>query len=148
MNRDIIKQLSEERDDAIFDGMSQLLGCSNQAGGMTLGDFAASMMIMQLLHEEKLLISFEWREQEGLKLAFSVDEQRSRYVEIRKKAREALGDKFDELYESHKQEENEIARRGLDDNDGRLYYFVLPKMNNDGTHEPWGERDVPWNPRE
>jgi len=58
----------------------------------------------------------------------------------------ALGERFEGIYQRVLQGENECSRANLDNNDGRLYSYVIPKFYPDGSHEPWGPKDVPWNP--
>ena len=54
------------------------------------------------------------------------------------------GNNFEKLYEEARATQNHCARANLGSS-GILHDYVLPKFNADGTHEPWREKDVPWN---
>jgi hypothetical protein len=71
--------------------------------------------------------------------------ERAQYAKALKKARDTLGSDFDALYAECLKEHNEGARCGLDSSNGTLFCFVLPKFNPDGTHDPVGPKDQPWN---
>ena len=117
-----------------------------RVAGITLGglNLSQSMVAEGLLEVEEEII----REEHNLSLGKKPDrytdlvEERKNYVEMRAKI-EAKG--FHEAYEQAKATHNECARYNLDSSNGSMYCYVLPKFNLDGTHEPWGPRDVPWN---
>ena len=71
-----------------------------------------------------------------------------RYVNIRQAARDVLGDQLDDLLRQARGNSNECARTNLDNSKGSLYCYVIPEFHDDGTHDPWGERDVPWNTKD
>ena len=104
--------------------------------------FSPMIAVQSLLEVEEEIIQAEHKLSLGQKdLYTDLEEERVRYVEMRK----AIEDKgLHEAYESGKQTHNSCARSNLDNSNGFLFCFVLPKFNLDGTHEPWGERDVPW----
>ena len=52
---------------------------------------------------------------------------------------------FDKLLAENRASHNECERANLDSSDGSSWCFVLPKFHKDGTHEPLGEKDAPWN---
>jgi hypothetical protein len=74
-----------------------------------------------------------------------VDGYKAEYQKLYKQLKKEFGKRFVKIYNETKQDENSCARLNLDNSSGRLNSYVLPKFNSDGTHEPWGERDVPWN---
>lgn len=49
-----------------------------------------------------------------------------------------------EHYAAVKESHNSCARSNLDNSNGFLACYVLPQFKVDGTHEPWGDKDVPW----
>ncbi len=71
----------------------------------------------------------------------TLEEDRAEYAELRK----GLEAPVLKAYRAEKKTHNECARTNLDDSDGNLFSYVLPEFSPDGTHAPWGERDVPWN---
>ena len=52
--------------------------------------------------------------------------------------------RFQQYYQESLESHNSCERNNLDNSKGTFYCYVLPKFNEDGTHEPWGEKDVPW----
>jgi hypothetical protein len=78
------------------------------------------------------------RIEEDLKLV------RKHYTRTLTEARKTLGAAFNRLYETQRREHNEAARMNLNSSNGMLYCYVVPKFNDDGTHEPLGPRDFPW----
>jgi len=109
-------------------------------------DFITSMAIQILIDLEQEIIRSEWHKSKG-KPDFYEDIKKSteRYVVLRKKAKEKLLDSFDSLYRQVKESHNSCERSNLDTSKGSLFCFVLPVFNDDGSHEPWGSKDVPWN---
>lgn len=59
-------------------------------------------------------------------------------------ARRSLGPDFDRLYEESRREHNDCARANLNCSKGTMYTYVVPRFNDDGTHDPVGPRDFPW----
>jgi len=74
-----------------------------------------------------------------------VDRAKLQYQKAVASARKSLGADFDRLYEECRVENNKSARLCLDRSKGKMYYHVVPKFNDDGTHDPLGPRDWPWN---
>lgn len=104
--------------------------------------FSVMMAAHSLIKIEERIIKAEWESIKGQKDRFTnLNEERVEYAEMRQ-ALESLG-KF-AAYEEAKKSHNECARSNLDDSNGLLFCYVLPIFNPDGSHEPWGERDVPW----
>jgi len=105
--------------------------------------FAARMAFSLLIDQEETIIRTEWEKGRGEDwLETSLENERGIYVGMRAKLKASVAN-FDEFYQSVRESHNECARKNLGDH-GLLFCFVLPKFNEDGTHEPWGERDVPW----
>jgi len=116
--------------------------------GMPLGapegmpDFMGGVAVQNLFELEEQIIRNEkskdpdWYE--------TPEETIAEYVEHRKEMKAALGAKFEGIYETAKKVHNECARANLDNSKGHLFCFVLPKFNDDGSHEPVGPRDYPW----
>lgn len=110
------------------------------------GTFKAKMAVQYLLEAEEEIIQAEWDLARGKPDPYTnLDEARQQYASMRKKARQSLGNRFKELMARIKQSHNSCARANLDNSDGHLFAFVLPEFHDDGSHEPVGERDVPWN---
>lgn len=116
----------------------------NLTEAMVAGDSrVVGMVFYKLIEHEENIIRAEWGLSIGRPDPYdNLDEERAEYVAQRAKLK-ALVTNFDEWYESSRQTHNDCARANLGDH-GTLFAFVLPKFNEDGTHEPWGTRDVPW----
>lgn len=139
--RDIVAQ-NIKRDQAIAQAFVSMV--ENEAQPMEVRQFSAVMAIQSLIEIEERIIRTEWYKSVGVNDSL-VDPvaDLADYVLLRKKASQALGSSFDEFYTKGKASHNECARANLGDH-GKLYCFVLPVFYEDGTHEPWGEKDVPW----
>jgi hypothetical protein len=135
------KKRQRETFDAFLEGSQDPLVAGVTIGGLSLPQ---TMVTQGLLEVEVEII----REEHNLSIGQKPDrytdlvEERKNYAEMRAKL-EAKG--FHDAYEQAKVTHNECARHNLDSSNGRMYNYVLPKFNPDGTHEPWGPRDVPWN---
>jgi len=118
-----------------------------QATGMDYRGFATQMAFTSLVQQEESIIRMEWNERQGDKDRFrTLQQEIDRYVDMRRrlKAEAASPEVFDAWYREARESHNSCARANLDNTDGRIYSYVLPEFNDDGTHEPWGPRDVPW----
>lgn len=73
-----------------------------------------------------------------------VDRAKLQYRKALASARKSLGANFDRLYEECRVKNNKSARKLLDQSNGKMYYHVVPKFNDDGTHDPLGPHDWPW----
>jgi hypothetical protein len=90
--------------------------------------FATSMIIVCLQHQENRILSFEKEEKKGVKgLISSSAKEKEIYVAMRKKVKAQLGDRFQEVYDAARAEENNV-RPAFDDN-GNL----LPLGNNENV---------------
>lgn len=114
--------------------------------GMNFQQFSASMAVHSLIEQEETIIRGEWEHSIGEDdsvIPFEPEKERALYVEMRNKLK--VIENWEEWYNQSKATHNECERENLNNSDGNLYCWVLPKFNDDGTHEPWGARDVPWN---
>lgn len=118
-------------------------GCLNGDSTSSFGQFQEQMAIQYLLEAEEEIIWAEWDASRGEPDPYTdLDEARARYAEMRKQARDSLGDRFDEAMARSRASHNSCARANLDNGDGQLFDFVLPEFHDDGSHEPVGEHDV------
>lgn len=137
-NRDSAREMSLALADAPFHNPP--LGTIN---GRNFNDFAVQLSMHELTELEETVVQLETGHlRDDLE---SMDEVKVRYVELRAELEKKLGDRFQAAYDSAKASHNECARINLDNSDGRLFCFVLPRFNPDGTHDPVGPRDIPWN---
>jgi len=105
--------------------------------------FAAMMAFQQLIMSEENIIREEYNRTKGkVDDLMDLDEEHKTYVKMRAELEKFEG--FEDLYQRALAGHNECARHNLDNSKGLLYSYVLPKFHSNGTHEPWGERDVPW----
>ena len=110
--------------------------------------FEAQMAAHSVVSREEEMIQLEWDDSRGKPDPYvSLPDARQEYAEMRRKGQEAIGDAFDGLIVQQRTSHNSCARANLDNTDGSSFSFVLPEFNDDGTHPPVGERDVPWNSR-
>ena len=130
-----IRENNEQSDDLIKEAFDDLSD-----------SFYIQIGIRGIVNLEEEIIRSEWGESIGKKDFY--DDVRSsieRYKKLRKLATDKLGMKrFQQYYQESLESHNSCERNNLDNSDGGLYCYVLPKFNEDGTHEPWGEKDVPW----
>lgn len=113
--------------------------------GMNFTQFSAMMAFHELVEQEEMIIRGEWDRDHGQEdeaIPYEPEQERQLYVEMRGKLKPLAN--FDEWYNRSKNSHNECARANLDNSKGNLYCWVLPKFNDDGTHEPLGEHDGPW----
>jgi len=102
--------------------------------------------LQQLIYLEKEMVTNEWHRSighTGDQFKRTDEELRAEYSETRQAFREKMPN-FSAEYEKARVEHNECARANLDNSKGVLFNYVLPVFHPDGTHEPWGPRDVPW----
>jgi hypothetical protein len=124
------------REDALF-GL-EAFRKKEDHGGMGL-----MMFTQHLLQLEENIV----REEHSLSVGeppdplSTLEEDRAEYAELRR----GLEAPVLKAYRAARREHNGCARTNLDNTDGNLFSYVLPEFSPDGTHAPWGERDVPWN---
>jgi hypothetical protein len=117
-------------------------GCF-ETEGVPMG-FCYQMAMTILVNKEESIIQQEWNAEVGRDDKYDdIPKEIEHYKGMRAKAEEVMGEAFAAQYEQSRGTHNQCARSNLGDS-GVLFCFVLPKFNNDGTHEPWGPRDVPW----
>lgn len=99
--------------------------------------------LQPMLQVEEAIIREEYRLSLGAKpdRYTNLDKERARYAKMWAFIEEHG---LWEHYEASKKTHNSCARTNLDNSNGWLACYDLPKFHADGTHEPWGEHDVPW----
>ena len=141
-----IVEQSDENDAIFRNGMSAAL--SQAQSGEEAGFFAA-MLLQDIIDTSKMIVSLEFYLEHNPPNPVSnqkqIDKYKDIYTKARKHAQEILGDQYNRLMNEGLEEHNECARSNLDSSDGKVFSYVLPEFNEDGSHEPWGDRDVPWN---
>jgi hypothetical protein len=109
-----------------------------------LDDFQRAVGCQLLLEVEQEII----HEEHNLSLGKTPDpytnleEERVRYVGLRSLIE---GTHLFRIYDEVKRSSNECARFNLDSSDGWIFNYVIPTFYPDGSHDPWGPKDVPWN---
>ena len=137
---DFFAKASKKEDSELLEG---------DINGQSFKDFSVMMAVQHLIELETQIIRAEWHKSIGKEDHYTdIKEITEEYVRAKRKAKKDLGNKFQSAYEDSRNSHNECARNNLDNSDGKLYAFVLPKFRNDGTHYTYGERDVPWNNKE
>lgn len=114
----------------------------------SMAAFSLGMAFTRLVMQEESVIRQEYdKERWGIDDPYQTpDEVKARYVEMRKMLVDACSaETFEGFYEQARKNHNSCARANLDNTDGVLFNYVVPVFHADGTHEPWGPRDVPWN---
>jgi hypothetical protein len=105
--------------------------------------FAAMTMMGTLMLQEETIIRAEHNAQRGKPDEYTdLPKERERYARYRAELEKI--DNWRERYDESKKSHNECARFNLDNSNGHSYSFVLPEFNSDGSHDAWGDKDVPW----
>lgn len=149
---DVIRDLHLAHERTAYDGLNAMV--RGGVGGMDpfgmggMGDFMRGMVAYTVVKAAEQVLRIEDGERRcpanAEIIRKDVDLVRKQYTRTLTEARKTLGADFDRLYETSVKEHNESARLCLDDSKGMAFYFVIPKFNDDGTHEPLGPRDFPW----
>lgn len=136
-----IVKMSKQRESAVMDEFV------NAIGNPMFGGFAAQMAVQSLIMKERAIIQAEYYKQECGKESFGFDPVNdvAEYVKMRADIKAKLGADFDKYYDSQRATDAKCARANLDNSNGKMYCYVLPRFNDDGTHDPWGPKDIPWN---
>jgi len=158
----VVKQ-NQEREREMFDAMASMASGNippEQEEGMTeedravlsrpgMGNFMGMMAFTMLVSEEENIIRDEVHKAQTGNDSYLSDlpEARKRYAEMRQQLKDQFGEQFEAQYQAARKDHNGCARANLDNSDGHLFCYVVPEFHEDGTHEPWGERDIPWNAR-
>ena len=131
----------------MFDGLIDAINgkCNVDGPGLQPGpDFSIPLAITLLLEVETLIIQdafYTFRTGKQIPYLDQASEK-DRYADYRRKLQDALEVTFEEHYQSAKTNHNEHQRRNLERSGGKQGY-VLPVFHEDGTYEPWGDKDVP-----
>src|SRR3989304_1917010 len=110
-----------KRDDGFGGGMLEGINLGGEMGGL-----AAMLGIESLIQQEERILMLEPDHEE-------LPNEIQRYVEMRKKIKAALGQKFEEIYQQARKTHNECACANLISSKGTIYSYVLPKFNDDGS---------------
>ena len=138
MEEKIIEQNMNNIEDTFFFSLKESLANNSTS------NFAAMTVFGILIEQEILIISSEWKASMGQpNIYYDTEKEKQRYAKMRYELEKV--ENWKAAYDQSKISHNECERENLDDSDGSLYAFVLPEFHSDGTFEPWGERDVPWN---
>jgi hypothetical protein len=140
----VIEQNRNRQRDFFKGNLSLLQGAVPE--GSDLQNFAGMMALQQLIQTEEEIVRGEWYQQTGQRDIYARDEEAlaAEYREMRAQLKTSISN-FEEAYENSRASHNHYARTNLDSSNGHLFCYVLPKFNEDGSHEPWGSQDVPWN---
>ena len=139
------KRAKDFFDDAVLN--AKKAGITPTSMGLeTFDGFCASMAFHHLIELEENIIRDEHHKMMKGKFddLSTHDEDLKEHEEVWNTLKEQFGEKFAIFYNEAFQTHNECERHNLDSSNGHLYCYVLPKFNPDGSHDPWGERDVPW----
>jgi len=108
-------------------------------------DFMVQMAVYSIITMEESIIRSEWDAYNGKPdYYYNKKESAAKYAYLKKLGKEKLKKSFDKVYEKSRKSHNECARTNLDNCNGNIFCYVLPKFNDDGTFEPWGPKDIPW----
>lgn len=120
-------------------GIGRKVGMSME-GAMHAMSF--SLIGQYLIMKEEVIIQTEWELSKGKEIYEPLANLVEEYQQMRRDAADIPD--IDAIIQSVRATHNSCARANLDNSNGLFGGFVLPVFNADGTHEPWGERDVPW----
>ena len=135
-----IADLCRDRDEGIADMLAGAMG-----QGIMPDEFTHGLLLQSVHVAAKQLISDEVELLENPGNTFpDLAKDKAHFVKIYAKAQKALGAKFGSEYATHLKEYNDCARSNLKVSDGTSYCYVLPAFNADGTHAPYGSKDIPW----
>jgi len=123
------------------DGLLSEIDNEQYAG---VSDMMKGVVVHELLEMEEEIIRHEWDVKCGKPDPYTdIKEVTANYAARRAQLKKEMPD-FESVYASAKADANQCARTNLDNSQGLIYCYVLPVFHEDGTHEPWGEHDVPW----
>lgn len=137
---------------ASMDAESQVFDMFLSAHQSGFEGFAAEMILQSVIQSAVHILRTEWY------LAFheGVEEHRERwraelaeYLEVFSRqfrtAMDALGAGFGDAWDVAVAEHNDCSRQNIE---GGAYAYVIPRFNEDGSHEPVGPKDGPYLARE
>lgn len=114
--------------------------------GMSLEGAVHAMSFLMvgqfLIRREEAIIRAEWELSKGKEIYEPLADLVESYRQMRRDAADVQD--IEGILVQARTTHNHCARTNLDNSNGYIAAFVLPAFNADGTHEPWGERDVPW----
>ena len=125
----------------IAEGLATGEGAAMCGGDSHVMGLMAGVAMHGLLEIEEEIIRGEL--EPGKDRYHDPEEAKARYVKLHATLKQQFGEHFDALYAQNKATENSCARHNLDNSNRYLYSYVLPEFHDDGSHEPWGENDVP-----
>ena len=128
-----------ELDLALVDQMALMFA----EGGGGMGGFLTQTLLYPVVEAAKNVLVLEHLR--GHREQAEVARARKAYSDIVTRVREALGADYEALLGARLAEQNAEARAELDGSDGRALSYVIPRFNDDGTHDAVGPRDFPWN---
>lgn len=128
-----LKNLHYENESRALDGMLKY-------AKLAPGRFTNALLVQAVIHAAGQVLRIE-----NGGTAQDINRARAEYTKTLKKVKDAVGPEYDELYAQGVRESNECSRENLKNSDGRMYCYVIPAFNDDGTHAPLGPRDFPWN---
>lgn len=133
------RALSGMLNSAIGGGMGDLFGMGSMI--QSLAAYAVVQAAEKILRiEDAIRLNPEHK----LRLDDDLRVVREHFTQTLADARRSLGPDFDRLYEESRREHNDCARSNLKHSKGTMYTYVVPRFNDDGTHDPVGPRDFPW----
>lgn len=137
----VVEQNMQSMENAFF---LYLELCLDESQSEEMRGLVAGTMYATLLMQEEEIIRAEWQEEIGdPDLYTDLARERERYSRMRLELEKVSN--WEEGYRVYKGSYNERERENLEKSGGSSYHFVLPEFSSDGSHEPWGKRDVPWN---
>lgn len=142
---DIVKQNRKRMND-MSDAYLEMSSTETPIGEglLSMAGMATQMAFHALIEQEETIIRAEWCLSLGKPEDYTdLAEEILRYVRMRSALKTKFGELFNTHYERVRATHNSCARSNLGES-GVLFCFVLPVFHDDGTHEPWGARDVPW----
>lgn len=145
-----VKDISLSRDREAYEDFKKGMDAPGE-----YGVFMSHMALQSLIEEEVWIIRVEWwlddpkiTKKDAKIFEEDLEYHKEQFVQMRKELKEKLGERFESMMEVARKDHNDCARSNLDNNDGKMYCFVLPEFEDDGSHGPVGEKDVPWNVEE
>jgi protein-tyrosine-phosphatase len=108
--------------------------------------FMTELAVHHLIQLEEQIIRAEWEKTKKSPDPYDDHERdTNEYIQARAECKKVLGLEFQKYYEESRASHNSCAEANLKNSDRHLFCWVLPKFNDDGTHEPWTEEMTPRN---
>lgn len=140
-----IQDLAYAQEDSVNETFAAIFSNPMMSAMMGGSAFAGQLVAFSVYQAAEHVLMIE----DGVRLypqipSSDVERAKLQYRKALASARKTLGKDFDALYEAVRLEHNENARFNLDQSKGMMNAYVVPKFNDDGTHDPLGPRDFPW----